>query len=214
MTATDAEFLQDGFDPDVAGRYLLVVGVVEGKCLLERKQVLGAVASGERLLDRLGTGVAPVIAQARQHLGVTLAGEDCADDPQAGCAGDVGDDVVELKIHLGQRLLHVLNMRGRILEQTLALTHVGTQLGNLTFGPKAGAQQTVGMKPLQPLRVADVGLASGHVLGIARIDKEHREATGVEKLEDRNPVDAGRFHDDRLDAAFRKPSPPADADRS
>ena len=167
--------------------------------------MLGAVVTGERLLDRLSTGVAPIIAQARQHLGVTLAGEDCADDPQTRCAGDVGDDVVELKIHLCQRLLHVLDMRGRILEQALALTHVCSQLSDLAFGPKAGTQQTVGMKPLQPLRVADIGLASGHVLGIARIDEEHSKATGVEEFEYRNPVDAGQFHNDCLDATFCKP---------
>ena len=137
------------------------------------QQVLGAVVTGERLLDRLSTSVAPIIAQARQHLGVTLAGEYCADDPQTSRAGDVGDDVVELKVHLCQRLLHVLDMGGRILEQTLALTHVCTQLGDLAFEPKAGTQQTVRMKPLQPLRIADIGLASGHVLGIARIDDEH-----------------------------------------
>ena len=53
-----------------------------------------------------------------------LAGEDCADDPQSSCACDISDDMVELEVHLGQRLLHVLNMRGRILEQTLALTYV------------------------------------------------------------------------------------------
>ena len=47
--------------------------------------------------------------------------------------------MVELEVHLGQRLLHVLNMRGRILEQTLALTYVGAQLDEMTFGAKAGA---------------------------------------------------------------------------
>src|SRR5665647_3511729 len=61
------------------------------------------------------------------------------------------------------------------------------------------------MKTLQPLRIADVGLASGHVLGIARIDKEHSKSTGIEKLENWNPVDAGRFHNDCLDATFLKP---------
>ena len=106
----DAQFLQHGFDPHVAGRCLLVVGVVEGECLLERKQMLGAVAAGERLRDRLGTGVATVMAQARQRLRVALAGKDRADDAQAGRAGDVGDDVVELKIHLRQGLLHMLDV--------------------------------------------------------------------------------------------------------
>jgi hypothetical protein len=61
------------------------------------------------------------------------------------------------------------------------------------------------MNPLQPLCIADVRLASGHVLGITRIDEEHRKAAGIKEFEDRNPVDAGRFHDDRLDAAFGEP---------
>ena len=63
------------------------------------------------------------------------------------------------RFYLGQRLLHVLDMRCCVLKQTLALTHVGPQLGDLAFGPKAGTQQPVRMKPLQPLRIADVGLS-------------------------------------------------------
>src|SRR5450755_2848402 len=61
------------------------------------------------------------------------------------------------------------------------------------------------MEPLQPLRIADIGLAPRHVLGIARVDKKHGKSPGIEKLKNRNPVDAGRFHDDGLDAAFGKP---------
>ena len=74
MTAMDAQFLQYGFNSGVAGKCLLLVSVVKRKCLLERKQMLGAIASGERLRDRLRTGVATVMAQARQHVGVALAG--------------------------------------------------------------------------------------------------------------------------------------------
>jgi putative transposase len=61
------------------------------------------------------------------------------------------------------------------------------------------------MKTLQPLRIADVSLASRHVFGIARIDKEHSKATSIEELENWNPIDASRFHNDRLDATFLKP---------
>ena len=46
-----------------------MVNIVEGECLLKRKQVLGAVGTGERLLDCVSAGVATVIAQAGQHLG-------------------------------------------------------------------------------------------------------------------------------------------------
>ena len=37
MTSKDAQFFQHGFDPHVAGRGLLVVGVVESERLFERK---------------------------------------------------------------------------------------------------------------------------------------------------------------------------------
>src|SRR5882762_1221513 len=189
MTPMDDEFFQHAFDPYVAGRCLLVVSVVQGECLLERKKMLGAVAPGEGLRDRLSTGVATVMAY--QRLGVALAGKDRANDAQAGRTGDIGDDVVELKIHLGQCLLHMLDVRGRVLQQTLALTHVGSQFGNLPFGPKAGSQQSERMEPLQPLRVADIGLAPRHVLGIARVDKKNSEPPFIEKLENWDPVDAG-----------------------
>jgi len=64
----------------------------------------------------------------------------------------------------------------------------------------------VSVKTLQPLRIADVGLASGYVLGIACIDEKHRKATGVEELEDRDPVDAGRLHDN-CQSIYYDPSP-------
>ena len=46
MAATDAEFLQDGLDPDVAGQNLLVVSIIEA-VPVRGKQVLGSVVSGE-----------------------------------------------------------------------------------------------------------------------------------------------------------------------
>lgn len=82
--------------------------------------------------------MATVMAEARQRLRVAHVGKDRAN--QTSHSGDIGDDVVELKIHLGQRLLHMLDVRGRVLQQTLALTHIGSQFGNLPFGPKAGPQ--------------------------------------------------------------------------
>ena len=122
--------------------------------------MFGAVIAAERLLDRLNIGTTSQIAQGRQHSGITFAGQDRTDDPHPGRPGDVGNDVVNLQVHLHQSLLHVLDMRCRILEQTLALTDIRSQLGDPTLGPKAGAQQTIRMKPLQPLRITDVGLAS------------------------------------------------------
>jgi hypothetical protein len=40
-------------------------------------------------------------------------------DPHAGHAGDIGDNVVKLQVHLHQRLLHVVDMSGCVFHQPL-----------------------------------------------------------------------------------------------
>ena len=47
------------------------------------------------------------------------------------------------------------------------------------------------MKPLQPLSVADVGLATGDMLGIARVDQKDLKAALVQQFEDRDPINSG-----------------------
>jgi hypothetical protein len=79
----DAQFLQHGFDPHVAGQSLFVVDIIEGEGLFKRKQMLRPVVAGEGLRDRVRTGVITVMAQARQRLRIALAGKDRANDAQA-----------------------------------------------------------------------------------------------------------------------------------
>ena len=61
------------------------------------------------------------------------------------------------------------------------------------------------MKPLQPLRIADVGLATGRMFGVTGIDQKHLDSALLKQFENRNPVNAGRFHRHCPDAAFREP---------
>ena len=92
-----------------------MVNLVEGECLFEREQMFSPVAAGERLRNCLSAGV---LQWRMPSTSGSRCGKDRADDPQAGRASDVGDDVVELEISR-QRLLHVLDMRGCVLKQTL-----------------------------------------------------------------------------------------------
>jgi hypothetical protein len=48
--------------------------------------------------------------------------DDGANDPHAGNAGDIGDDMMQLHIHLHERLLHVLNVRGCVIDDALSVT--------------------------------------------------------------------------------------------
>ena len=49
-----------------------------------------------------------------QDGGVALASDNGANDRHAGAPGDVGEHAVELKVHLGQGLLHALHVRQSI----------------------------------------------------------------------------------------------------
>src|SRR5208283_2328793 len=57
----------------------------------------------------------------------------------------------------------------------------------------------------QPLGVADVGLASRHVLGVAGVDQHHLESALLKQLVGRYPIDAGGLHRDRSHAATLEP---------
>ena len=111
----------------------------------------------------------------------------------AGHAGDVGDDMMQLQVHLHQRLLHVLNMRRRIIQQPLPLPEVGAQPGDFGLGPEARPQQAVFVQTLQPFRVTDVSFAPRHVLRVPRVDHHHLEPALLQDFEDRDPVDPGRI---------------------
>jgi len=132
-----------------------------------------------------------------ERVGVGLPGNDLPQDPHAGDAGDVRDDVVQLQIHLHQRLLHVLHVRRRVLDQPLAMPQVGTERDDLGSEPEAGAEQPVRVELLNPLRVVDVRLAARDVFRVARVDDHDLEPSRFEDLEQRDPVDPGRLHRDR-----------------
>jgi hypothetical protein len=70
---------------------------------------------------------------------------------------------------------------------------------------KAPAQETMFVQLLKPLCVVHVGLSARHILHVTRIHKEDFETARLEDLEDRDPVHAGRFHCDGLDAEANEP---------
>ena len=187
--------------------------VVQLQRVAEGEDVLGAIVPRERLADGLLRGGAPDVAVLGQRVGRVVAGDDGPDDAHARDARDVGDDVVQLDVHLHERLLHVLNVRGGVLDEPFAMAQVGAQPDDPVARAEAAPEQPVLMELLQPLRIVHVGLAARDMLDVARVHQEHLEAARLENLEHRNPVHARRLHGDGRDADLREPVGQADADR-
>jgi hypothetical protein len=69
--------------------------------------------------------MAPPVTVGRQDTWRALARHDCPND--AGYAGNVGHDMMQLQVHLHQRLLHMLDMRRCVVQQPLPMTEIGAQ---------------------------------------------------------------------------------------
>ena len=193
------------FDPLVALGDLPVVEVEQIHGLLQGEEVLLPPMS----LKSLGNGglvvLAPVVPHPGQLAGIALPVYDGPDDLEAGDAGDVADDVLEFDVHLGQGLLHVLDVVGGVPDEHGALAQVGTQDADLSLGTEGSLEQSEGMELLEPLAIEHVGLASRNTLEVAGIDQPDGKAPLLEDLEQGDPVDAGGFHDHGGDVAAGQP---------
>ncbi len=69
-------------------------------------------------------------------------------------------------------------------------------------GPEGGAEEPHGIQILKPLAVLDIALPARGVLDVAGVHQAHLKAARLEDLVERDPVDAGRLHRHRGDAAL------------
>ena len=116
---------QDNLDPQIALHDLGVVGVVKLQGLSESKDVFLTPVSGQRGSDLRLRGMAAPIPMGGQDGRISFTRNHGADDAHAGFARHVGHHVMELNVHLHQRLLHVLDVRRTVVQQALALTQIG-----------------------------------------------------------------------------------------
>ena len=173
--------------------------------LLDDEEMFRAPVTMEAAGQGVATGLDAMIFEGGELLGIALAGEDGFEDGQAGDAGEITDDIVDLEVHLGEGFLDVLDMAAGITGEGGPMPEEGAHGANLFGGPKAGAQQTDRVQILKPLAVTDVGFATGEIFAVAGIDQTDFQAGGFEDLEEGNPIDAGGFHGDSFDATFQQP---------
>ena len=104
-----------------------------------------------------------------------LPGQNGIDDRQAGLPRDVTDDVMQLQIHLVQRLLHVVHVRGGHLHKAFPVPQQRADSAYLLLRPIRRAQQTHRMQELQPLTIGHIGPPPWHVLHMPRIHQTYLE---------------------------------------
>ena len=112
------ELLQQPPDLTITvGDQLLVVAIgVHG--LSQGKQVLRPIVPHQRFGNDCLAGLNPLVAQPGQFERIPFSFQDGIHDRQTSLACDIADHVVQLQVHLIQRLLHMIDMGRGHLHQT------------------------------------------------------------------------------------------------
>jgi len=141
------------FNRGVTGGELRLTHIEEFQILLQHEDVLGAIVSGQRGGDfRLGR-VAAMVAVIGELGRVAPAGDDIAQDAEAGHPGNVADHERQLEVHLDQRFLHALDVRPGALDERLPVPQIRAQRHDRVGRSKAPSQQAHTMQLPQPLTI-------------------------------------------------------------
>ena len=142
-----SQLVELGVDARLAGLDLALQHVVARQRLLQSEQVLVTPVALKTGRDSRRTGLAAAVTVAGQHLAVPLAGHDRAHDRLAGLAHDVAQHVVQLHVHLQERLLNVLHRPAAVADELRALARIRTHRTQEVRRPERAAQLHTGSRP-------------------------------------------------------------------
>lgn len=109
------------------------------------------IITHQRFCDYFFARFDTVVAKFGESKRVALAAQNCIDDRQSGQTGNVADHVMQLQVHLIQRFLHVVRVRGAHLHQALPVPKQRTDGADFLFRTIRGTQPADRMQELKPL---------------------------------------------------------------
>jgi hypothetical protein len=124
----------------------------------------GPVVSDQSLCHLVARALHSTMTELRQCDGIALAREDGIENSLATGSGDVAEHMMELQVHLPERLLHVQDVLGCRLQQAATVPPQGANGADRIGWPEACPQQSHRVQILDPLAVGYIALASGHTL--------------------------------------------------
>src|ERR1700719_1383214 len=124
--------------------------------------MLGSVVTFQSLRYFFAGTLHTTVAELCQQYRITLTGEDRVQNRLPTGSGDVAQYVVDLQVHLAERLLHMQDVLGGHLQQTGSMPPKGTHRADLHGWAEAGSQQSNRVQILNPLAIRDIAPAAGN----------------------------------------------------
>src|SRR5690606_39152366 len=138
--------------------------------------VLGTPGSFQGLEEDLLGGLDPAIPELGKLSGVSFATEDGRDDGNAGVSLAIADHIVQLDVHLLERLLHPLDRSGHLADQGLSLPYIISEFPGQVVGLETAIEQAKRVELLQPPGIAHIALPTRHVLHMPRVHQIYFKA--------------------------------------
>jgi hypothetical protein len=139
-------------------------------------------------------------ARQAEQAGDVLALDQTLDHRRGGHAVEVADHAAEFDAGVVEHLVQPVELGAVHVGELAPIARDQAQLGQVLRRNEAGAHQAEAGQHGQPLRIAHVGLAPGHMLDEMRVDDPGRDAGVLQVRVHALPVDAGAFHDHQFDA--------------
>jgi hypothetical protein len=90
---------------------------------------------------------------------------------------------MNVQVHLIQRLLHMLQVNGRNLDQTVPVPPERTNRTDLVIRPKRSPKETNGVEVLQPLTILHICFPPGYIPDVLSVDQHDLDAPFLKNLE-------------------------------
>lgn len=128
-----------------------------------------------------------------------LAGDEALDHGTGGNTIDVGDDGTELDAGIVEDLVQAILFAGVHLAELLPVAGNQPQFTQILGRNEAGTDQAETAQLGPPLRIGDIGLATGDIFHMPGVDHMGRNTGGFQCRINTFPIDAGAFQDDQFD---------------
>src|SRR4029450_9987763 len=151
--------------------------------LLQTEEMLGAVIAHQTLGYCLAAGFDARIAQAGELGGFAFPPQNGLDNGQPAEPGNVANDIMQLKVHLGEGFLHEQHLARGALELVVAVAQDTANRTNGLRRPERSSQQSHSMEVLQPLAILDVSFATRHPFDMAGVDQANFQTPALQDLE-------------------------------
>jgi hypothetical protein len=197
---------QDALHVLSAGRDLLLGKVREREGWGEREDMCRPVIPLQRLGHGVLRGCKARVPRRGSGLRIACSRHKSADKAPPRQAGHITADVMQVEMHLVQRLVQVLTMLDRHLEQIVSMAEEPAEPANVLRRAKRRRPYPITMELLPPSPIAASRFgAARDMRDMAGVAQGNRTPAGLEDLQERHPVYACGGHRHRGDTTGRSP---------